>query len=1061
MDVPNHGNNPFNLAQGTGTNLAQLMLAPGTQLQTPLIPPISTARVPDVHTTAPLSQMLLPTTQIRPPPTPPGVMWGPDLTYEGFRNYLTILAEYTRTPDQIRDVPYHPAEISIYNALVERANATNTPYGRAMNNYLDLCIDQNPGDMWFIGTNRQIILGRFKRYLEAQIPITTGPQTPWGPDLTSELFSAYVNRILQYISSNQNLQAVLYDPQEAAVYDAIINRARTANVDRTIILRQLLEFYRTHVVTTNDLLRRGQFQPFMNRLQGYIPDAPFPVDRAALTPIQMVMGPTQIPMAWTPEINIDNFGNYVEAIRGLIRTGLAETPTLASERAIYESIISHADLINIDPTDDLIRFLQLHNRTALNPVSPLDIMTFLQRFRTYIRDRVNYFPIANNNPTFANINPTPVTPFGEVNHILQPTAPPAFSAVQAQTTPERRKASHVFSNLPPALGQATMQLPTLQTNSGFGMLLPTAIPTQTQNNAGAQFTLGTRGPALQPSGFPSAIPQNHPFQIPMVTPSYNVPIVQPLPAVINVSQPVRLISERDIADFENWKIDLQDLLRSEDFKLAPDEKKAKLLLDAVSKTTILRSTFNKIITELWPDKKGDIPQLADDFKSLTYLSRVELEMPDALRKPLTTVLPSNNMSIFTYNRNGPGGEPQVDILADPWYLEIGALIKLSGLWLSQEESFGEDSPLVGALRELGANIRTMWVEVWRAQEVRSRKIPLSEYIATMERWRSELIEIYRIKKRLGRRCRNAVDYIDLTPIEEIPDTSYIRLSNGNCWDVESLLEFIRSKNGENDASDIASYGSPRIWETDADLNRIFNHPKSRELKFRQWYDTRGLTEFAQNISQGTMNALYQTSQILVSRGPYYLQEAQRILGPELWAVFYQYAKGNYYELAKVPRYFYQGSFFNDLPKEVRRQAIEAAMTEIIQADRIDPNDQEAIRTIRRELPESAMLLKLPGDIQIIRRRIYELVRVQLKRDAVNQFWAYFNGLSKLEQDSVVAFRPDFISDMTKCYVGGDGNKGLCVYIWSRVLMRTLNSIEGVKGLPHSELDTGEPAPPDL
>ena len=49
-----------------------------------------------------------------------------------------------------------------------------------------------------------------------------------------------------------------------------------------------------------------------------------------------------------------------------------------------------------------------------------------------------------------------------------------------------------------------------------------------------------------------------------------------------------------------------------------------------------------------------------------------------------------------------------------------------------------------------------------------------------------------------------------------------------------------------------------------------------------------------------------------------------------------------------------------------------------------------------------------------------------------------------------------MEDMTRCYVGGDGPKGLCVYIWSRFLMKTLNSIQDIKGLPNSTLDTGEP-----
>ena len=168
---PNAQLPPLNATPPTG-NLAQLLLPPGTQFQAPAVPSLSTARVPDVHNTAPLSQMLLPTL----PPSSGVVGWAPDLSFMTFSAYLNKVSVYINTRGQITEAPYDPTEIAVYDAIINRSNATNTSYAVMMRRYFDLFSQQMPAVTWSIQTNERLMLGRFKRYLEQQLSANTTHQ---------------------------------------------------------------------------------------------------------------------------------------------------------------------------------------------------------------------------------------------------------------------------------------------------------------------------------------------------------------------------------------------------------------------------------------------------------------------------------------------------------------------------------------------------------------------------------------------------------------------------------------------------------------------------------------------------------------------------------------------------------------------------------------------------------------------------------------------------------------------------------------------------------------------
>ena len=80
----------------------------------------------------------------------------------------------------------------------------------------------------------------------------------------------------------------------------------------------------------------------------------------------------------------------------------------------------------------------------------------------------------------------------------------------------------------------------------------------------------------------------------------------------------------------------------------------------------------------------------------------------------------------------------------------------------------------------------------------------------------------------------------------------------------------------------------------------------------------------------------------------------------------------------MPRYFYHGGLYNELPIEVRRAPSRAVNREIVQADGLDLSKPEVLADVKRQVTESAVLLKLPSEYKLVRRAIYELLRNTLK-----------------------------------------------------------------------------------
>lgn len=149
----------------------------------------------------------------------------------------------------------------------------------------------------------------------------------------------------------------------------------------------------------------------------------------------------------------------------------------------------------------------------------------------------------------------------------------------------------------------------------------------------------------------------------------------------------------------------------------------------------------------------------------------------------------------------------------------------------------------------------------------SPNILLSEYLSKMDEWKADLKEIIDAQLAMGRRCNNDSDPISFTDIADLDDGQFIRLENGDCWEVESLLDFIRSKNGRNDATSLKNAASNTIWTDDIELNRILHHPEAIRSGFTDWFNEKNSTAAGKLVSAETMRRMVVAASLLLSRGP--------------------------------------------------------------------------------------------------------------------------------------------------------------------------------------------------
>jgi hypothetical protein len=522
-------------------------------------------------------------------------------------------------------------------------------------------------------------------------------------------------------------------------------------------------------------------------------------------------------------------------------------------------------------------------------------------------------------------------------------------------------------------------------------------------------------------------------------PNESIPQIISDPTKLTYSAPSRIIS-RDNPQFAVWEQSLAAMLASTEFIDTPDEGRLVMLMNHKALTSLSREEFNALLAKLWPHSlygQTHIPMIAKDLKKLIWIRTViKAEDPPEL----------NSAFIGELLAPGPFRPEIVDYreLANG----IGEIRQYLERILEEERVYHPSVNEISAeLNDLIGNI-TALMDRWR----KARYVSRNEFVPMIKYWRSEALRILEQRKKLGRRCRNAQDPLSMEDVNEIPENEFIKMQSGYCWNINSLLDYVQdTTNGRNDATRLENYGSPQLWHDNQELNAILARDQARARDFRAWLDARDIAHLAPRISKETLDVMYVIAQILVSRGDTWLKLAQGILGPWAAEQFMKYTGGNFDRLNQIPPYVVDGKLSGEtgIVLTLKEQIVDRLVKTRMATEKVE--SREAIRNSILLDPDQTWELELPANIVPLRGNIRRQVKVAMKREAINNFWAYYNTLSDDEKIALDTVEPSFADELRTCY---EGNR--CVYAWAGLLNGVVQRVAASKRLRYNIIDTSEP-----
>jgi hypothetical protein len=272
--------------------------------------------------------------------------------------------------------------------------------------------------------------------------------------------------------------------------------------------------------------------------------------------------------------------------------------------------------------------------------------------------------------------------------------------------------------------------------------------------------------------------------------------------------------------------------------------------------------------------------------------------------------------------------------------------------------FGRNGILIPDIHKLGAEVAD-YAEMLDDIMLTGHDFALENdvFYDMFDLWKIRLIDITDNQVKLGKRCINKETPILGTPVDELTEGEYIMLSNKICWENEELMEYIRTRGGKNDATNLKTYPSRRIWENDADFSLILAIPQARKNGFSKWLKEITSTGLAKRISDLTLDRMYVCSSVLTSKGRAFREIARR-------------------ELSQDPK-----------------------LMSIWQKIREDADNIPRIKN--REL----------------RDELSRAVTLALKSTSIAEFRSYFKGLNEDERDALKTFDPHLESLIESCYDG--------------------------------------------
>ena len=278
-------------------------------------------------------------------------------------------------------------------------------------------------------------------------------------------------------------------------------------------------------------------------------------------------------------------------------------------------------------------------------------------------------------------------------------------------------------------------------------------------------------------------------------------------------------------------------------------------------------------------RKSPLPPLATAVKTIQqslpaiqYLQPQKSLPPFQLQKFLPLLqpqesLPPQKSQKLQKRRSPPRPEEAVDNFAAS--VELSDLLNMvRNAWGNEARTFGETGLFFQPLLLLGDQIsQEMRIYEEALDRGQSLEMPISVYLDMLDNWKNEIRALVEKQKLSGRRCNNKQDPVSLIPIADLDDAHYIRLESGECWEVESLLDYIQNyTHGKNDASKLKNYSSKLIWKNDQELNRILRHPLAVKSGFATWFNSKNYDEAASHISEKTLRVMTWAASLLASRG---------------------------------------------------------------------------------------------------------------------------------------------------------------------------------------------------
>lgn len=347
--------------------------------------------------------------------------------------------------------------------------------------------------------------------------------------------------------------------------------------------------------------------------------------------------------------------------------------------------------------------------------------------------------------------------------------------------------------------------------------------------------------------------------------------------------------------------------------------------------------FNELLVKKWSSNAPEIPQLTNDLQ-YGSVKNIFYKVPSPFRSDVTYVGDKEFVNLGRVRDQVFGFFKAVQ---ERLVKERQKYHKETG----EARGWPFESELLELINDMNLVVRELW---YPEGDLFSRQIPLTEYIGTMQSWTDRYNDIL---KELGKRhCINSHDPFDGTPVEEIPDGEYIRLANGVCWHIMSLVEYIRGVNGRNSSQGLSKYPTRELWNKEIDFPRILRHPLVKKTDFAAWYKEKTSPKaIAEQISVETLNRMERAGGLLRSVGPDFERELRARLTPEQMAIFQQQASGDPDVLNRIRDSNMRAEIVRIIKEDLKSLAM---MEFMIYWDQLPPEEREAVLVFNVKLEEN-------------------------------------------------------------------------------------------------------------